>query len=325
MSLISKILPALAVAVSLSACGGGGGGGTKGPGPVDPVGPPARLPIPLPSGHGLAAGEIRVAPGASEEMGNVVVSCPAGGPACVVTVAADGTASYDQTAGIPSVRKLLLGHSTGWFDNATAADLADYWHVTVAEDVIAKAFGLDPAAPSARDALASILRAAGQKIPTNMSILGDTDGYTVGRWTSGPADHMPIELDWSAWPDAPTHIRAQAERAAKMWSHYISGALDSYTFVLFEPDKVETEGAGTEVATLGVYIEMAHPGTDYDVGGAATTFGEQRTSTSYRGRHGGGLARVQLWTLHRAARDWSCSYAEQWRLLRKRSFISWTW
>ncbi len=59
----------------------------------------------LPSGHGLAAGEIRVAPGASEELGNVVVSCPAGGAACVVTVAADGTASYDRTGGTPSVTR----------------------------------------------------------------------------------------------------------------------------------------------------------------------------------------------------------------------------
>ena len=33
----------------------------------------------------------------------MVVSCPAGGPACVVTVAADGTASYDRTGGVPGV------------------------------------------------------------------------------------------------------------------------------------------------------------------------------------------------------------------------------
>ena len=57
----------------------------------------------LPSGHGLAAGEIRVAPGGSVERGNVVVSCPAGGPVCVVTVAADGTATYDRTGGVPGV------------------------------------------------------------------------------------------------------------------------------------------------------------------------------------------------------------------------------
>ena len=59
--------------------------------------------MPLPSGHGLAAGEISVAPGSSDEHGNVVVSCPAGGPACVLIVAADGTAEYERTGGMPSV------------------------------------------------------------------------------------------------------------------------------------------------------------------------------------------------------------------------------
>ena len=57
----------------------------------------------LPGGHGLAAGEITVAPGASQEHGNVVVSCPPGGTACALTVAPDGTASYDRTGGMPSV------------------------------------------------------------------------------------------------------------------------------------------------------------------------------------------------------------------------------
>ena len=33
----------------------------------------------------------------------MVVSCPAGGGACVVTVAADGTASYHRTGGTPGV------------------------------------------------------------------------------------------------------------------------------------------------------------------------------------------------------------------------------
>ena len=77
----------------------------------------------LPSGHGLAAGEIRVAPGASEERGNVVVSCPARGAACVVTVAADGTASYERTGGTPNVK--VWGHSQ---DNPTAEDLLDHWN-----------------------------------------------------------------------------------------------------------------------------------------------------------------------------------------------------
>ena len=56
----------------------------------------------LPSGHGLAAGTITVQPGASDEHGNVMVSCPAGGRACVVNIATDGTATYDKTGGVPA-------------------------------------------------------------------------------------------------------------------------------------------------------------------------------------------------------------------------------
>ena len=57
----------------------------------------------LPSHHGLAAGRFTVQPGAADERGNVVVSCPPGGGACVINVAADGSATYDGTGGVPTV------------------------------------------------------------------------------------------------------------------------------------------------------------------------------------------------------------------------------
>ena len=102
MKTIAQTLATVAVAISLAACGGGGSDPVGG-GPVDPVTPPGGMSLTLPPGHGLSAGEIRVAPGASRELGNVVVSCPAGGAACVVTVLADGTAGYDRTGGVPGV------------------------------------------------------------------------------------------------------------------------------------------------------------------------------------------------------------------------------
>ena len=57
----------------------------------------------LPSDHGLAAGQFTIQPGASDAHDNVVVSCPAGGSACVIAVEQDGTASYDETGGVPAV------------------------------------------------------------------------------------------------------------------------------------------------------------------------------------------------------------------------------
>ena len=91
------------VALTLSGCGGGDDSSTSIP--VTPVTPPAKMgeALTLPTGHGLAVGEFTIQPGASDEYGNVVVSCPAGGNACVVTVSADGTATYDRTGGVPTV------------------------------------------------------------------------------------------------------------------------------------------------------------------------------------------------------------------------------
>ena len=72
----------------------------------------------LPPGHGLGSGEVSIAPGQSMEHGNVVVSCPAGGQACVLNVAADGSASYERTGGMPSLRilPLMAGPGLGMSD-----------------------------------------------------------------------------------------------------------------------------------------------------------------------------------------------------------------
>ena len=70
---------------------------------LDALPPSNQEPLPLPSGHGLAVGRFTIQPGASDTHGNVVASCPAGGSACVVNVAADGAATYAQTGGTPNV------------------------------------------------------------------------------------------------------------------------------------------------------------------------------------------------------------------------------
>ena len=66
--------------------------------------PPEKIDeaLTLPLHHGLAAGQFTVQPGAADEHGNVVVSCPPDGRACVVNVAADGSATYDGTGGAPT-------------------------------------------------------------------------------------------------------------------------------------------------------------------------------------------------------------------------------
>ena len=70
---------------------------------LDTLPPSNQEPLSLPSGHGLLAGQFTIQPGASDTYGNVMVSCPVDGSACVITVSADGTATYDDTGGAPVV------------------------------------------------------------------------------------------------------------------------------------------------------------------------------------------------------------------------------
>ena len=90
----------LAVAVlfvmALVGCGGGNSGLVRDAGPMTLAG--------VPSNHGLASMDaFTIQPGSSEERGNVELSCPAGGPACVVSVANDGSVQYERTGGMPSI------------------------------------------------------------------------------------------------------------------------------------------------------------------------------------------------------------------------------
>ena len=57
----------------------------------------------VPDNHGLSAGVISVEPGETETRGNVDISCPAGGSACSVTIADDGSVSYNASGGRPTI------------------------------------------------------------------------------------------------------------------------------------------------------------------------------------------------------------------------------
>ena len=231
----------------LAACGGGGGGTPVGGGP-DPVEPPVLpegISVPLPSDHGLAAGVISVAPGASAEHGNVVVSCPAGDSACVVTVAADGTATYDRTGGMPSVmaahsESLALVAREHSRANSSAEDLLDHWddpqtlrtalelsavsqsHITERENHLKALLG--DAGGNSENTGAGFRNVRLEDI----EIIGERNGITYGQWKGGPAGTLNIEFDWRFAPDINPAAHAWMERAGKIWSWHLKDDFDKH-------------------------------------------------------------------------------------------------
>ena len=148
----------------------------------------------------------------------------------------------------------VLKETTGWLANPNAGDLAKHWHITVAPEAIRDALSLEAAPQSATAKLNTIARVVGMAAPGNVEVLGRTKGYSVGRWTAGPADHTPIRLEWKMRDDeVDSEVRAQSERAAKLWSHHLSEPYEPYR--LPETDAVAYEALGRSLP----YHEYSEP------------------------------------------------------------------
>ena len=96
----------LAIVIALAGCGGGIGLEDEEDDYVtEPAPDPnARRLTNVPANHGIAPMDgIEVEPGSTERLGNVEVSCPAGGATCVLSVARSGTITYQISGGMPSI------------------------------------------------------------------------------------------------------------------------------------------------------------------------------------------------------------------------------
>ena len=162
---LSLLAAAVSFLAMLSGCGGGGS-------VVDSVPmPPMDNTVALagvPANHGLAPMEaFTVQPGASEEHGNVEVSCPAGGPACVVSVAEGGAVEYVAAGGVPSFKSLILetdeieGVLSGLRSGSKSPALAR--------------FGADPPPPGAVTCAALLLGCEGGLGPVHYRAVGEFD------------------------------------------------------------------------------------------------------------------------------------------------------
>ena len=97
---------AIASVTFLVGCGGGSNVIDNGPPP-----PPTPHPtLSLPSGHEMPADTYTIQPGETVEHGNVEISCPADGMACVLAVASPDaeTGTYQRTGGMPDVMPVLV-------------------------------------------------------------------------------------------------------------------------------------------------------------------------------------------------------------------------
>ena len=244
----------------------------------------------LARGHGLIAGEITVAAGVSEGHGNVVITCPADGRACVVRVSADGTADYEATGGIPTFvfTPPMVAPRTFETDNPLAEDLLDHWNqpepfraalglsAVNAADVASRKHALAELITMARgdqDETGTVLR---NVRPEDIEILGERDGITYGQWKGGAAGTLNIELDWRFAPTVGPATRAKMERAAKSWSRRLVAdfgvhTIDAGTTVNIGRDldgrPAPTGRFEEEVSTNGILIVMSHDTVDPLSGG----------------------------------------------------------
>ena len=162
LSLLAAVVSILAM---LSGCGGGGS-------VVDSMPmPPVDATIALagaPANHGLAPmEEFTVQPGTSEEHGNVEVSCPAGGPACVVSVADDGAVEYEAAGGMPSLESLIL--ETDEIEGVLSGLRSDSKSPALAR------FSADPPPPDAVTCAALLLGCEGGLGPVHYRAVGKFD------------------------------------------------------------------------------------------------------------------------------------------------------
>ena len=158
------------------------------------------------------------------------MTCPAGGGACVVSVAADGTAVYDRTGGVPYVHFRTPGLREG---QPTAEDLLDHWNepeqlraalglsVVDAADIADRKNAVKGVAQFGRRRCSRDRTRLRNVRPEDVEIIGERDGITYGRWTGGPAGTLNIEFDWRFAPDMTPTERAEAERAGKSWSRQL--------------------------------------------------------------------------------------------------------
>ena len=186
-------------------------------------------------GDGKGKWQLFVSAGGALEVMSLLVS-PTGhlsnlsAPVIAANAATPGTSTT-----VPEPRP---GQLTTWRGNTPAENILDHWNDA---DALRRAMGLcDTDVGSGQAAFArlsetlevgaaesaTLLRNVG---PDAMEIVGERAGITRGRWKGGPAGTLDIDVDFRFVPDLSESVRAQFERAAKVWARRIRDDFRTYT------------------------------------------------------------------------------------------------
>ena len=197
------------VAVAVSACGGG---------PPNNGPPPPPPTVSLPAGHEIPADTYTIPAGDERELGNVTVSCPSGGMACVLTVASSTaeTGTYERTGGKPTFMAVLGtvdlpgGHDVG-ADTYTipAGDDREHGNVTVSCPANGRACDLTVASstaetgtypktggtPTVAPALGTVILLEGHNMPISTTTIVAGEERELGHLiVSCPANGRACDL-----------------------------------------------------------------------------------------------------------------------------------
>ena len=225
-----SLLVVAALALALSACGGGGG---NGPATDEPMPTAVNLDNVAASAMRPATDEpIVIAPGQSIVHGDVAFLCTAGGPACMVTVAEDGTAS--STGGM-----VTATNSEGYAQRVTVADA-----IGMAETAIS---ALSDMSADAEVAAAESLLAAAESALAHSTALSTADRETLNE---------RIQTVQMMLSEAATSI-AEARQAIMLMEQAIEAVSTAINEAEFLTGALSRTSSDADVAAVEVLLARA--------------------------------------------------------------------
>ena len=160
-------------------------------------------------------------------------------PVEVMSLLSSPTGHLTNLSTVPSEPR--LERLIEWRDNASAENILDHWnHPAALREAmeLSELRGAD--AVARRDAFerlsekleggpnetGALLRNVS---PEAIEVIGQRGGIAYGQWKGGPAGTLHIEFDWRFAQEIQNDVRAQFERAAKVWARRIEDDFRTYT------------------------------------------------------------------------------------------------